>query len=238
LAGEWDELLAMANDAPTLEEEPAVRGGIEGIAFSAILAAIQRGLIDDAVRLSGMWDDHDDSSDVQTRSFYGVVRAAVANATGDHLAALGHARHVFELAGSVSRRHSAIKFVYVEAVEAGLAAGDIEACGWFLSTVEGWSPGSVTPFMRATTDRFRARLEPTSDETEGRLKRAAGLFRELGTPFYLACTLFEHGAWLVASARARDAEPLLAEARATFERLGATPWLERLDAIAPSRVGA
>ena len=101
--------------------------------------------------------------------------------------------------------------------------------------VEGWSPGSVTPFMRAMTDRFRARLEPASPETEGRFKRAAGLFRELGTPFYLACTLLEHGEWL-ASATRRDAEPLLAEARATFERLEAVPWLERLDAIASSRV--
>jgi hypothetical protein len=48
--------------------------------------------------------------------------------------------------------------------------------------------------------------------------------------------LFEHGEWLVETGRAEDAEPLLAEAREIFERVGAAPWLERLDALAePAR---
>ena len=49
-------------------------------------------------------------------------------------------------------------------------------------------------------------------------------------PFWLAVTLLEHGEWLVAQAGG-EAEPLLAEARAIFEQLGAAPWLERLDAV-------
>ena len=46
----------------------------------------------------------------------------------------------------------------------------------------------------------------------------------------LAITLTEHGEWLVTEGRASDAEPMLAEARATFERLEAKPWLERVEA--------
>ena len=57
-----------------------------------------------------------------------------------------------------------------------------------------------------------------------------GLFREIAAPFYLAVTQLEHGEWLTGQGRADEAEPLLAEARETFERLEATPWLERLDA--------
>ena len=44
--------------------------------------------------------------------------------------------------------------------------------------------------------------------------------------------LLEHGEWLAEGGTADEAEPLLAEAREIFERLGAAPWLERLDALA------
>ena len=65
------------------------------------------------------------------------------------------------------------------------------------------------------------------DHVEERFRSAAGLFREFGLVFHLAVTQLEHGEWLVAQDRAEDAQPLLAEARETFERLQATPWLER-----------
>lgn len=40
-------------------------------------------------------------------------------------------------------------------------------------------------------------------------------------------TLLEQGEWLMAQDRGEEAQPLLAEAREAFERLQATPWLER-----------
>jgi len=55
-------------------------------------------------------------------------------------------------------------------------------------------------------------------------------FREFGMPFWLAVTLTEHGEWLLSEDRVAEAEPLLAEARETFERLQAKPWLERVEA--------
>ncbi len=58
-------------------------------------------------------------------------------------------------------------------------------------------------------------------------KAAAGGFREYGFAFWLAVTQLEHGDALVTEGRADEAEPLLAEARETFARLEATPWLER-----------
>ena len=48
-------------------------------------------------------------------------------------------------------------------------------------------------------------------------------------PFYAAVTLLEHGEWLVEQDRADEAQPLLAEAREIFGRLGAKPWLERTE---------
>jgi hypothetical protein len=79
--------------------------------------------------------------------------------------------------------------------------------------------------------RFRARLadqrgEPT--DVNALFKGAAGLFREIAVPFYMAVTLLEHGEWLVRVGRSDEATPLLDEAEEVFERLRAKPWLERL----------
>ena len=98
------------------------------------------------------------------------------------------------------------------------------------------APGAVSPFMRAQAERFRARLDAlrgSDDRVDQRFKTAAGLFREIGTPFYLACALLEHGEWLTANGRSDDARPLLDEAREIFERLRATPWLERVAKLEP-----
>jgi class 3 adenylate cyclase/tetratricopeptide (TPR) repeat protein len=233
LWGRWDELLAMMRDAPTPEEEPAVRAGIEGIASSAMRAAAERGLAEEVGSIWAVWDDYERSEDVQVRSFYLQTRAAFANATGDPAAALRDARTAFALFGALDQRHASVKFSYVEGVEAALALGDLDAARGFVATVEGWPPGHVSPFMRAFTDRFAARLDPEGPETDGRFKRAAGLFRELGTPFYLAGTLLDHGGWLRSAGRASEAEPLLAEALELFTALDAIPWIERTRALVP-----
>ena len=63
------------------------------------------------------------------------------------------------------------------------------------------------------------------------------MFRELGSPFWLAVTLLEHGEWLVQEGRGAQAGPMLDEASDIFERLRARPWLERAEKVA-SEVGA
>jgi hypothetical protein len=57
-------------------------------------------------------------------------------------------------------------------------------------------------------------------------------FRTLGTPFWEAVVLLERAELLTRDGRESEAEPLVAEARETFERLRAKPWLERADATA------
>ncbi len=236
MTGSWDECLAIMREAPSAEEEPAVRGGIEGIAWAAIQVAVQRGDVDEAHRFFEVWDRYDDTSDVQVFAVYRTVQAIVATADGDHRRALDLAREAFELRGSLSVRHGAIKSSYPTAVEAAIALGDVASADALVSIVEALKPGLMSPFLHAQTERFRARISPRAAETEGRFKAAAGLFREIGTPFYLACTLLEHGEWLIANDRTDDAEPLLREAGEIFERLQATPWLDRLAASEPDRV--
>jgi hypothetical protein len=65
-------------------------------------------------------------------------------------------------------------------------------------------------------------------------KAAIGLLRELAMPFHLALVQLEFGEWLTSQGRAKEARPLLDEARATFDQLQAAPYLERVAAAEPN----
>jgi hypothetical protein len=52
-------------------------------------------------------------------------------------------------------------------------------------------------------------------------------------PFWLAVTMLQHGQWLRANGRDREAEGFYDEAGEIFGRLRAAPWLERLRRDAP-----
>ena len=65
-----------------------------------------------------------------------------------------------------------------------------------------------------------------------RFAAAVQQFRELSFPFHVAVTMLEHGEWLAARAPHERVSPMLDEARATFERLHARPWIERLARVA------
>jgi hypothetical protein len=59
----------------------------------------------------------------------------------------------------------------------------------------------------------------------------------VGARFWLAVVLLEHGE-LLAQERPEEAEPLLEEARETFERLEAGLWLDRLARLQSERMFA
>lgn len=68
-----------------------------------------------------------------------------------------------------------------------------------------------------------------------RVRDRKRLFAELGAPFHLAVVRLEHAEWLIEQGRSGEGEPLLAEARETFERLEAKPWLERVEVATAAR---
>jgi hypothetical protein len=127
-----------------------------------------------------------------------------------------------------------MKELFVVAADAAFVLNDDAKVEDVLAVVEHLPPGRASQAHQAQASRFRARLAAErgeADEAERLFKRAAGLFREIATPFNLAVTQLEQAERLVAQRRAGEAEPLLAEAREVFEQLRATPWLERCDAV-------
>ena len=78
-------------------------------------------------------------------------------------------------------------------------------------------------------------VEDISDAEVG-AALATGRYRATSTlegieRFDVAVIELEHGEWLTSIGREDEAEPLLDEARETFERLRAAPWLERVDRV-------
>jgi len=91
-----------------------------------------------------------------------------------------------------------------------------------LTLVDTAAPTEITLGVRAQSARLRARLPEFDAEAE--LVEAERGLRELGQVFHVAVVQLERAERLPPD----QAEPLLAEARETFERLRATPWLERV----------
>jgi hypothetical protein len=109
----------------------------------------------------------------------------------------------------------------VDALEAALALGDSAKAEALLALFEELPPAQRPPFLEAHAIRIRARMAGDP----GGLADAAARFRSMSLPFWLAVAQVEQAEALGSG---RAAEALLAEARTTFERLGAIPWLERV----------
>jgi hypothetical protein len=180
------------------------------------------------------------SDDVQSRVAYALGSSALSMAQGRFAEALAAVRAGIPELGI---DNLLAKEAAVIAVEAALMGDDQAAAREHLEMMEGLPPGELTPYLRAQASRLRARFEAKygpGDRVEASFKAAAGLFRELSMPFWLAVTLLEQGEWLVGQGREDETAAMFAEAQESFERLKAHPWLERLSTLAPAaeKVGA
>jgi class 3 adenylate cyclase/tetratricopeptide (TPR) repeat protein len=234
--GRWDETLTVATELPE-EDWLDVRQASAGLVSLGVLVHVHRGRYDEADRLVAVFAPLETSADVQERAAYGCGRACLLLARGDVAAALAVAEAAFDAHEAMGITVEYVKEAFVVAVEAALMLGDLEKAESLIAPVEALPPGRYPQFLRAQTARFRARIaarREDPEEAERLFKGAAGLFRELALPFYLAVTELESSEWLHAQGRSEEAAALLDEAREIFTRLAATPWLERLDAL-PAR---
>jgi hypothetical protein len=128
----------------------------------------------------------------------------------------------------------------MHALEAAHILGQQGKTNELVEIVDRLSPGLRPPFLEATANRFRAHLAGDDPGADRHFAAAAAQLRGLDLPFHAAVVQLEYGEWLNARGRPDDAQPLLIEARETFELLQAQPWLDRVDAVlpgAPAEVG-
>ena len=230
-AGEWNEAIALGSEFREDDRAAARRFPAETL----IWIEVERGSLEEAQALSLGLAGRESSEDYQDRAYGALAFAAVARADGRHDEALDWGEKAFTefmLHGDTLQGVNA----FAEAAGSALTLGDLGNVRELLSRLAALQPVARTRYLRAQEARFGARLAACtteSDAVEPGFRLATETFRELGMPFWLAVTLLEHGEWLVSEGRAGEADPLLAEAREIFERLGARPWLERVEAVSP-----
>jgi tetratricopeptide (TPR) repeat protein len=233
--GRWEEVLTIA-----AEEEPLAANEISmaGIMLAVGLVHCERGeceaartLLHAAARLS-------DSDNAESKVRYAAVEARVLRAEDRPADALTSAERGLASLGELDVTGIEFKLALVEATEAALTLSSLDRAEELLTIPESLDPGQLTPFLQAQTARLRARLDAAHGEQQGieeRFRSAASLFRECGVVFYLAVTELEHAEWLAGQGHIDDAQPLLVEARETFEQLRATPWLDRAAQVTATR---
>jgi class 3 adenylate cyclase/tetratricopeptide (TPR) repeat protein len=233
--GAWEEIESMIAQLPE-ERWPEIRAAWPGILTFGATVHSFRGKPADAETLLQRCAAMESSADLQERASFHLGRANLLLMAGDAVQALEAAELAFTQRETMGITQEYGKQSFVTALEAALELNDLGKVEEMLVIVEALPPGRSSQFLQAQTSRFRAHLaarQGAGEEADRRFKRATGLFRELALVFYLGVTQLEHAEWLAGEGRA-EAEPLLAETREIFERLGATPWLER----AGARVGA
>jgi tetratricopeptide (TPR) repeat protein len=228
LTGRWSEALSFFNQVP--EERLVELNAVFLMTLPEPLVA--QGRLEEARRLIALHARHENSPDLQARTSYRAAEAVVLHTEGKEREALAAADEVLTTLLPIRPADQTVKVAFPHALEAALALGERGRAEELLASVEALPPGRLAPSLRAHAARFRARLVAHGGdprEAERGFATAAAIFREYGIPFWLAVTVTEHGEWLIAEDRAPEAAPLLAEARETFERLGANPWLARLE---------
>ena len=235
VTGEWREALERVSEETAAERNPHVYELYELYELYLPLARIHvaRGELAEAeqalermLETSGHGDAH-----AQMQATVDAAGAVVLRALGRSAEALPKAEQAMR---AQREFHNAAMFAnaFVDACEAAFELGDETLVEQLMARCNELPPAERTQFLEAQLGRLGARLASRRNDperAEAGLKAAAALFRELGMPFWLAVGELEHGEWLVAQGRADEAEPLLAEAAEIFERLEATPWLERLE---------
>jgi class 3 adenylate cyclase/predicted ATPase/ribosomal protein L40E len=237
--GRWKE--AMTDDAqlalhPT--EETSLWGTKElpWYRLAVVPVLVARGEVAEARRRVEATPDKDLAQQEEVAAMYLVYLSLVLAGEGRDREALEAAERVIEMRRELTLTHEAVKRAIAVGVEEALALGDADKAAQLLGIVEQASKGQVTPWLRAQAARLGARLgglrgAASDEDLDARFTDAEDGFRRLSTVFDLAITLLEHAEWRAGAGRVAEAEPLLEEAAAIFEELGARPWLVRANRL-------
>ncbi|MFD0903186.1 ATP-binding protein [Actinomadura sediminis] len=148
------------------------------------------------------------------------ARALLDLALGRHDDAL---RRLDDIAAGPRRHGSHAILSAADQVEAAVRAGTPDLARAAHERFRAWARASGQPWALAVA----ARCEALLTDAEEPFKIAAELHEQSTRPFERARTELLYGEWLRRSRRRSDARVPLRSAVETFERLRATPWLDR-----------
>jgi class 3 adenylate cyclase/tetratricopeptide (TPR) repeat protein len=223
--GRWDQIEEEVAQLP----EEADRVG-DAVAFQLplykALIAYHRGEPERTRALLHGWAELEASSNVQLESCRIAARTVIAAAEGRHEEVVQAALEQIRSSNNVAAIEGNLEF----GGESATVLGSAEALEELLAAAEA-ADVSTPPSFLAKRARMRARIQTLRRE-EPAFDSAIAMLRENGERFWLAVTLLEQAEWLAGQGRDEESHTAMDEARETFERLRAKPWLDRADALA------
>jgi tetratricopeptide (TPR) repeat protein len=226
LLGMWDEALAQGDALA----DAAVTFQTQLLILDLLLIHVARGQLAAARALWDRFTEESESApeDPQAVVVFRSVEAALLRALGSAHDALASAETAFAARDQLGISSQHVKRATEELLESALATDDRAKAEDVLAFLDTLRPGELTPLYRGLRARFRARLSEGPDAWAS-FHEAEQAYEGVGAPFHLAVTQLEHAESLESAGPSDETEALRAAARAVFERLGATPWLERAD---------
>jgi class 3 adenylate cyclase/tetratricopeptide (TPR) repeat protein len=226
--GEWDETLDLAAEVPT--EDPNIPRLAVMVAALRAMVHGHRGDLGAARAELAVFGRDLDRGNLQEGAGYDAAESTLLLAEGRPSEALAAADAAFAVREPLGLSHPLVKLGYVGLGEAALALGDLERVRGLVAEVDAVPRGQRPPFLAAQAARFDAHTALARGDharAEQRIRSAVASLRELSYRFWLAVTLLEY-AELPGNGEAAAAAT---EARQLFERMRATPWIERSDAL-------
>jgi class 3 adenylate cyclase/tetratricopeptide (TPR) repeat protein len=217
--GRWDEALERA----AAVEPYATTEFTRGLLLWVALIHLRRGEVAAARELLDRHSDIGRSGNPEFSAGYAAVEGSVLVAEGRHGDAFEAA-----LRALPAEATSSAWWLSFNAAEVALALPDDEQARELYERIDGDVGGKQMLVVDAQLARLRARLFEGDALIE--LQTAERIFRDLEAEFCAAVAQAERAEHLLAAARGEEAGELLDDSRATFARLRAKPWLERVDA--------
>jgi class 3 adenylate cyclase/tetratricopeptide (TPR) repeat protein len=227
--GEWDESLAAIEEALTEAGSTREKGWLN---ITPVPMYAFRGELAEARRRLDEARESIDLNEVQSLVDLESLESMLLLEEGRPAEALLAAERA--LGGQDKVGIARVGFALEWALRAAVTLGDESKLDELLTTLEQTPPGHMTPSLRARGAQYgawRAARHGDSATAAAGFAAAAGVYREIECPFELAVVLLDHAEWLAGEGRLDEADPLAAEAREIFERLRATPYVQRLDRI-------
>jgi class 3 adenylate cyclase/tetratricopeptide (TPR) repeat protein len=231
--GRWQEALGRAEEADELGASLWSR--TEVINVVAVLCEQQRLDAAQAILDGQRWQR---DAEPEMVAAYSAAEARLLRAKKRPAEALAAAERGLSHRTDVGMANQRIKRCLVEALEGALEMDDHDNAADLLAIVDVLQPGELTPSLEAQRHRFHARLDSLRGNHvhfERHYRTAEAIFAEYDLAFHLAVTQLEHAEWLISQGRRDEAQPLLAHAGGTFERLEAEPWITRLQSAQPDK---
>jgi len=218
MLGRWDEALDRTREVVELAGAGAMGTTMSLYAANVHCARGELAAARELIETSG----DPTLEDSQLKATFSCALGALHLASGEYAEAFAQAQIGIEAALAGPGTTLLARGIEI-ALEAARRRGDVSLVLPVLDGVASHPLNERSPWLRGLRARMAGLL---GDESQ--LAVAEQLFRETGMRFQLAVTLLDRAE----ASHGDDRDAPLDEARAIFAELGATPWLERAEALA------